>query len=199
MQPITKYSQLDPNARFTYADYLTWMFDDLVELINGKIVKMSPAPISVHQIVSINLSTLFHTYLKRKPCKAFAAPFDVRLEANNTSTDDTIYTVVQPDICIICDPTKIDRRGCNGAPDLIVEILSDATMKKDLHDKYELYQANNVHEYWIINPEAKTLKRFALSTLKQYEEVGYYDEPGLTIPNTVLPDLIINYDDVFEF
>jgi Uma2 family endonuclease len=72
-------------------------------------------------------------------------------------------------------------------------------MKKDLHDKYELYQANNVHEYWIINPEAKTLKRFALSTLKQYEEVGYYDEPGLTIPNTVLPDLIINYDDVFEF
>lgn len=128
-------SDLDFNKTYTYADYLKWTFDERLEVIKGKIFKMSPAPGSVHQIVSGAIFNELYNFLrKRKPCRVFSAPFDVRL-SHRSVDDKEIVTVVQPDICVICDPQKIDSKGCIGAPDIVVEILSPGNNKKELQNK----------------------------------------------------------------
>ena len=122
MTRITQLSQLDLEATYSYADYLTWQLDKTVELIRGKIVLMSPAPNVKHQSISWQLNGLLFQYFKDKACHAFAAPFDVRLydQQKSTKSDQDIYTVVQPDLCIICDQGKITEQGCLGAPDWIL-------------------------------------------------------------------------------
>lgn len=133
---ITKLSDLDFSKSYTYADYLTWQFDEMVELIKGKVYNMSPAPARKHQSVAGNLYVEFAIFLKRKPCKVYSAPFDVRLTKINEDKKTT--TVIQPDICVVCDPSKLDTAGCVGAPDLIVEILSPSTSDKDVRVKFDL-------------------------------------------------------------
>ena len=125
---ITNIDQLDlVNGIYTYADYLMWNIKDRVEILKGKIFKMSPAPTISHQGISFNLSGLFFMYFHNKPCKAFASPFDVVLKNKNGKED----TVVQPDLCVVCDPEKLaDGKRCQGAPDLIIEILSPGNSKK---------------------------------------------------------------------
>jgi Uma2 family endonuclease len=144
---------LDFNRRYTYADYLTWLDDKRRELVDG-FIKMMSAPGTRHQDISMSLSTeLNYTIKQRKgKCKVFAAPFDVRLPQNGEK-DDQIYTVVQPDICVVCDLSKLDERGCLGAPDLIVEIQSFSTAKYDLTEKFNLYEASGVREYWVVFPQ----------------------------------------------
>jgi len=154
-------SDLDINKTYTYADYLKWTFDERLELIKGKIFKMSPAPGSVHQIISAAVSNELYNYLKGKPCKVFSAPFDVRLVRRSVDDKD-VTTVVQPDICVICDPKKVDAKGCIGSPDIVVEILSPGNNKKELKNKYEVYEEAGVFEYWIINPVEKNLVRYSL-------------------------------------
>nr|WP_240049200.1 Uma2 family endonuclease [Mucilaginibacter psychrotolerans] len=132
-------SDLDINKTYTYADYLKWTFDERLELIKGKIFKMSPAPGSVHQIIFGAVFNSLYNHLKGKPCKVFSAPFDVRLKKRFSDNKD-ITTVVQPDVCVVCDPAKIDIRGCLGAPDIMVEILSPGNNKKELQNKYEVYE-----------------------------------------------------------
>lgn len=116
MRPITQFSQLDPNGTYTYADYLTWKFEGFVELIRGKVLRPMSAPTSWHQQYSINLAAEIRVFLKGKPCRVYAAPNDVRLTCSTGSGDAHIQTVVQPDICVVCDLSKIDTRGCLGAP-----------------------------------------------------------------------------------
>jgi Uma2 family endonuclease len=157
---ITELSQLDLNKTYSYFDYLTWKFQERVELYKGKIFEMSPAPSSRHQRLSADIGFNLQTYLKGKPCQMFYAPFDVRLKKN--SNDKENITVVQPDICIICDATKIDERGCNGAPELIVEILSPGNSKKEMKLKFELYEEAGVLEYWIIDPEKEMVLQYVL-------------------------------------
>lgn len=157
---MDKLDLLDLSKKYSYADYLSWRFKERVELIKGKIFKMSPAPKRIHQEVSMELATSINLFLKGKKCKVYAAPFDVRLSIGQSN--DEIDTVVQPDICIVCDLDKLDEHGCNGAPDLIVEILSSATMKKDLQDKFDLYEKNGVKEYWIIHVDEKIVELFYL-------------------------------------
>lgn len=163
---VTDFSQLDLSKQYTYADYLTWTFDDRVELFKGWVKKMSPAPNMSHQRISWNFSGEIAYYLKGKRCAAFSAPFDVRLIGKLTSdrvrNDDSIYTVVQPDICVICDQSKLDERGCLGAPDWIIEIVSPGNTKKEIDDKYILYEENGVREYWIIQPTDETVTVFDL-------------------------------------
>jgi len=159
---ITDISQLDLNKKYSYADYLLWQFDEMVELIKGKIFRMSPAPNSNHQKISSNLHGEFYIYLKNKKFELYSALFDVRLPIKNKNSDEEIYTVVQPDISIICDPEKVDKRGCLGAPDLVVEILSKSTSKKDLKDKYKIYEQAGVKEYWIVHPVEQTLLIYTL-------------------------------------
>ncbi|MCH6234914.1 Uma2 family endonuclease [Cognataquiflexum rubidum] len=145
-EPSTEY------VVYSYADYLTWEFDEMVELIKGKIFKSAAAaPRRIHQKVSGNIFTKLHVFLKNKPCDVFSAPFDVRLPVKSKRNED-IFTVVQPDISVICDKSKLDDLGCIGAPDLIVEILSLGNNSKELRDKYEVYEESGVKEYWVVLP-----------------------------------------------
>ncbi|MFN0050140.1 MAG: Uma2 family endonuclease [Cytophagales bacterium] len=149
--PITDISQLDLNKSYTVGDYLNWQLDEMVELIKGKIFKMSPAPRSYHQAISGNIYFELRNKINNKKCKVFDAPFDVYLNGLENESD----TVVQPDICIICDRNKVHDKGCIGPPDMIVEIISPSTLKKDVDFKFHLYEENGVNEYWIVMPEYK--------------------------------------------
>ena len=133
-EPFTEY------GTYTYADYLSWDIEEMVELIKGKVFRAAAAPRRVHQEIFGKVFGSFYNYLKGHPCKAYAAPFDVRLPVKSKKHTD-IDTVVQPDVCVICDLEKLDDLGCVGAPDLIVEILSPGNNRKELRNKYEVYSS----------------------------------------------------------
>ena len=161
---ITDINQLDVNGTYTYADYLLWRFKEQVELLRGKLFKMSPAPREIHQRVLNEINFELMSFFRNKTCRVYPAPFDVRIPAKGAKgmTDNQIYTIVQPDLCVVCDLEKIDGRGCVGAPDLVVEILSPSNSRKDLKDKYEIYQEADVPEYWIVDADDKAIYRYVL-------------------------------------
>lgn len=187
---------LDLSKTYSYADYLKWQFDERLELIKGKIFTMSPAPSRSHQEISISMTVKLANFLKGKPCKIYAAPFDVRLP-KTTNDDAAIYTVVQPDICVICDLSKLDDRGCVGAPDIVVEILSPGNNKKELRNKYEVYQETGVKEYWVIHPSERTFLKYTL------DDVGLFQPSRLLIggdkvTSAVLPGFSLDLTEIFE-
>ena len=189
-------SDLDFSKTYSYADYFKWQFDDRLELIKGKIFKMSPAPGRSHQEISLALSVKLANYLKGKPCKIYVAPFDVRLP-RISKEDAAIYTVVQPDICVVCDPSKLDDRGCIGAPDIVVEILSPGNNKKELRNKYEVYEEAGVKEYWIIHPSERTFLKYSL------DGGGLFQPSKLLIggdelTSSVLPGFMMDISEIFE-
>ncbi|MEQ8713486.1 MAG: Uma2 family endonuclease [Cyclobacteriaceae bacterium] len=169
---LKEFRELDLGRLYSYAEYLTWSFKERVELLRGKVVKMSPAPSLRHQEISFRMSGAFFNALKNGDCKAFAAPFDVRL-AKPFSDQEDILNVVQPDLCVICDNSKLDDRGCLGAPDLIVEILSPGSADKDVKQKYQLYEEGGVAEYWIIHPNEMLLEVFVLINGKYNHDRWY--------------------------
>jgi Uma2 family endonuclease len=177
------------DKHYTYADYCTWDDSERWELIDGISYAMSPAPSPVHQRVSSRLHLQLASFLKGKPCEVFSAPFDVRL---NADTDDD--TVVQPDLLVVCDKSKLDDRGCNGAPDMVIEILSLTTARRDTHIKFQLYQQAGVREYWIVHPETKTVQTHVLEN-ERYYTTSYADTD--TIPVHVLDGCVISVPDVF--
>jgi len=189
-------SDLDLSKTYSYADYLQWKFEERIELIKGRIFKMSPAPSSSHQEISGNIYFAFKLYLLKKPCKVFAAPFDVRLPHQSKENKDVI-NVVQPDICVICDRSKIDERGCLGAPDIVVEILSPGNNKTELQNKYEVYEESGVQEYWIVSPQDKTFFRYTLNS-----EGAYFPSRLLTfeseVTTPILPGFVLNLEAVFK-
>ena len=154
---------------------------------------MSPAPRRIHQEISAYIFTSFYNHLQNKNCKAYSAPFDVRLPRPNA--EDEIYTVVQPDICVICDPSKLDDAGCVGAPDLIVEILSESTAKKDKTNKFELYQECGVKEYWIVSPTDQYIELFVLEDGKYVRE-GVYTKDD-EVRSGVLKNFDLNLNALF--
>ncbi len=160
---ISKIEDLDlEDGKYSYADYLTWEFDERVELIKGKIFRFGiAAPKRIHQKISVVVSVNFYSFLKGLPCEIYTAPFDVRLPVKSKRNED-IDTVVQLDICVICDPEKLNNAGCIGAPDLIVEILSPGNNCKELRNKYEVYEESGVREYWIIHPDEQTVLIYTL-------------------------------------
>jgi Uma2 family endonuclease len=190
--------QLNRQGRlYTYRDYLSWPDDERWELIDGVAYNMTPSPSRLHQDVARELLTRFNNYLKGKPCKVYAAPFDVRLPTENEK-DDEAKTVVQPDLVVVCDPSKLDEKGCNGAPDLVVEILSPATAKKDMVLKFSRYEKAGIKEYWIISPENKTLMVFKIdpATGRYGRPEMYSDEDTVTVG--LFADLTIDLKTVFE-
>ena len=197
MAPVTDISQLDLNQAYSYADYLSWHFTEYVELIKGKLVRKISAPTSEYQQIATNLTVEIGRYLKRKSCQVYAAPFDVRLLRSPGNGDAQIQTVVQPDLSIICDRSKIDKRGCLGAPDWIIEIVSPSSLLLDTRTKFDLYAENGVREYWIVLPGEQAITAYALGAEGQYEPSGTYVEPGL-MPSHVLPELAIEWADIFE-
>lgn len=155
----------EPNATYgyySYADYLTWPMDLVAELIQGRLFKKAAAaPNRIHQRVSLKLSVKLYQFLEGKTCQVYEAPFDVRFP-KDSKEDHQIFDVVQPDICVVCDPSILDQRGCIGSPDLIVEILSPGNSKLELKQKFDLYESREVKEYWIIQPEHQTMTIYTL-------------------------------------
>ncbi|HEY4322636.1 MAG TPA: Uma2 family endonuclease [Mucilaginibacter sp.] len=190
-----QFSDLDITKTYTYADYLKWTFDERLELIKGKIFKMSPAPGSVHQRLSLRLGRWVGNYLEGKSCEVFTAPFDVRLPRRSVN-DKEIITVIQPDVCVICDGKKVDEKGCLGAPDIVVEILSPGNNKKELQNKYEVYEESGVLEYWIIHPLEKTFLRYTLT--ENHFKPSRLLTIGDEVTTTILPGFVLNLDKLFE-
>ena len=191
---ITSIDQLDLDKTYTYADYLKWQSDEYVELIRGKIVRMSPAPNTFHQRVCGRLHGKLFNYLSEKSCEVFMAPFDVRLK--KIENEYQTITVVQPDLCIICDPSKIDEKGCHGAPELIIEILSPSTSTKDVRDKFELYEEAGVLEYWIVDPLNLLVDVFSLSEGK-FNPIKKYTSLE-NVPVNIFPGFSIDLKDIFK-
>lgn len=191
-EPITDYAKLDPNASYSFVDYMRWQFKERVELIKGKLYKMSPAANINHQTVSANISWLLFNYFLNKPCRVFVAPFDVRLFPK---TDGKDQTVVQPDLCVVCDEKKLDKQGCVGPPDLIVEILSPSNSQHDLNTKFNLYQEAKVQEYWIVDTQNKTLIVYTLNKGKYQGSKIYTEEE--TFNSILFPELSITMKEVF--
>ena len=189
-----QFTDLDISKNYTYADYLKWDFKERVELLLGKVFKMSPAPNSRHQILSMEISGLLWHFLKRKKCRVFSAPFDVRLPHKNT-LDEEIITVLQPDICVICDTQKIDKRGCLGAPDIVVEILSPNNNVLELNNKFDIYESAGVKEYWVVSPQDNT---FLVNTLVngKYSASGPY-VAGQKITTPILIGFSIDLEELF--
>ncbi len=151
------------DGRYSYADYLGWQMDEMVELIKGKVFRSAAAaPRRIHQEISGKIFNKLFNFLEHHSCKLYQAPFDVRLPVKSKKNED-IDTVVQPDICVICDKSKLDDLGCIGAPDLIIEILSPGNNKKELQNKYEVYEESGVREYWIIHPYGQTVMTYTLA------------------------------------
>jgi len=194
---ITSIDQLDLKKTYSYADYLLWQFAERVELLKGYIMKMA-APKRYHQKIVGKLHAAFFIFLKKRPCEVYLAPFDVRLYNSKKSVllDKEIFTVVQPDLCVICDLEKLDDRGCNGSPEFIIEIISPNSTKRDVKDKFELYQETGVLEYWLISPEAKTMTKFVLEDEK-YVFKGIFT-PEDTVSPHLFEELEIDLSEIFE-
>jgi len=180
---------------YTYSDYLKFDFEYMVELIRGKIFKMSPAPKIIHQNISTNLTRIISMFFINSLCKAYHAPVDVVLPVKNEKKQ-TATTVVQPDICVVCDTQKIEESCINGAPDLIIEILSPHTRKKDLQFKYGIYEETGVKEYWVVMPEEKLVEIFALEN-NHYKRVYTYTETDM-LNSVIFPDLVVDLNEVFK-
>tara|TARA_B100001245_G_C22847611_1_gene407406 strand:- start:494 stop:1117 length:624 start_codon:yes stop_codon:yes gene_type:complete len=193
---IDDISVLEPEATYSYADYLRWSFEERVELIKGKLFRMSPAPRRSHQGISLVIGNEIFNFLKGKSCKTYMAPFDVRFPNQPDDTDAQTFTVVQPDICVICDHSKLDDAGCKGAPDLIVEILSPSTASKDLNEKYQLYEEHGVKEYWVVYPGEAVLEIYELQSGKYLSTGKFVKEDVVT--SKVLPGLEIKLSEVFQ-
>ncbi|MES2704047.1 MAG: Uma2 family endonuclease [Bacteroidota bacterium] len=190
-----KFADLDLSKTYTYADYFKWQFEERVELIKGKIFRMSPAPSRIHQKITGVLHARLWTFLEDKPCEVYDAPFDVRIP-RRSKDDKEIITVLQPDVCVICDLGKLDKRGCLGAPDIVVEVLSPGNNAKELRNKYAVYEEAGVKEYWIVSPQDQWLRVHTLVDDKFIESPYYI--PGDNVTSGVLPSFSLSLADLFK-
>jgi len=190
---------LDMNKRYTYADYLTWMDDVRRELFDGFVKLMTPSPTRKHQETSFKLVRCIGNYLYKKSCKIYYSPSDVRLpDKQSNKSDNKIYTVVQPDIFVVCDLSKLDDRGCLGAPDLIIEIISAKNSKRDVKDKFKIYEEHGVREYWIVNPNDENVNVFLLAQNGKYQFVSMYADDDKIPVNIFNGEFEVDLLEVFE-
>lgn len=182
--------------RYTFADALTWDEGERAEIIDGEVILMAPAPSRIHQGISGEIFRQLGNYLKGKKCKVYAAPFDVRLFEADGDRPEDVDTVVEPDITVVCDPSKLDERGCKGAPDMVVEILSPSTQRHDRFTKFSLYQRAGVREYWIVDPDNKIVQSFVLEDGRY--SVKEFGAAGDKIRVNVLEDCVIDLSEVFS-
>jgi Uma2 family endonuclease len=194
---ITSLSQLDFNKRYTYADYILWQFKERVELLKGRLFPMS-APNVAHQTIVSNLHGYLWQFTQGTECKVFPAPFDVRLPLpEHKITHDKITTVVQPDISVVCDESKLDKQGCVGAPDLVVEILSPGNPKREVKDKFELYQDAGVYEYWVVDPDRRVVHIYRRGIDKRFIAVSPLLTDEDTLDSSVLQGFSVSLEHIF--
>lgn len=175
--------------KYTYADYAQWPEDERWELIDGVAYAMT-GPLRIHQKIVSELGRQIGNHLQGKTCEVYVAPFDIRLPRKDEA-DAQVDTVVQPDLSIICDRSKLDKLGCRGAPDWIVEVLSPSTALKDMNAKRSLYEQHGVQEYWIIHPEDRWLMVYTLDAQGQYGKPSVF---GMGEPTAVQRFLGLNID-----
>jgi Uma2 family endonuclease len=188
-------SPAEINRKFTYQDYLGWDDDERGEIIDGEAYNLTPAPSRARQEILGALFNNFYNYLAGKSCKVYVAPFDVRLSENQSELD--VVNVVQPDLTVVCDPSKLDEKGCKGSPDLIGEIISSSTAAHDYIRKLALYERQQVPEYWIVYPVDKTVMVFLLTENREYGKPRIYAGED-QIPATLFPDLVVDLKKVFK-
>lgn len=169
-----------------------WPEDERWEIIDGT-AYMQAAPSRIHQEISGELHRQFANYLQGKPCRVYHAPFCVRLDVEKEDND--IKNVVEPDITVVCDSSKLDERGCKGSPDMIIEILSLSTGKKDKVIKFNKYEKAGVKEYWILEPDQKLVSVFLLQPPGRYGRPQMYtDEDQIKV--SIFPDLTIELNTI---
>jgi Uma2 family endonuclease len=178
-------------GRFSYGDYRQWPADERWELIDGEAYAMAPAPSRLHQEIAVELTRQIANQLRDHRCRVYAAPFDVRLPKNDEA-DQRIDTVVQPDLAVICDPAKLDDKGCRGAPDWIIEILSPDTAAHDQIRKRALYEHHGVREYWLVHPVDRILTIYRLTENESYGKPDVVELEGTTAVAS-LPGLEIQW------
>ena len=186
---------LRKEKHYSYADYLTWPDDARYELIDGEAFLMAPAPLIEHQEVAGDVYHQLRNQLDGKPCRPYIAPVDVRLPRADEA-DAAIDTVVQPDVLVVCDPAKIDRRGVRGAPDWLLEVLSPSTAAHDHIAKRRTYERAGVREYWLVHPSDRTLTVYVLDN-GQYGRPDIYELKDET-PIGMLPGVSIAWDALIE-
>jgi Uma2 family endonuclease len=184
--------------KYTYGDYKNWPEGERWELIDGIAYNMSPAPSRRHQDTEGRIFYVIYDFLKNRPfCKVYLAPFDVLLPENEEQEEDDIFNVVQPDIVVFCDPSKLTEKGARGAPDWAIEILSPYTSKKDMNEKFSLYERKGVKEYWIVDPGNRYIHVYSLG------EDGKFGDPFIYIGNSkvrsrILEELEIDLEAIFR-
>ena len=186
---------LRTEKHYTYADYLQWPDETRYELIDGEAFLMSPAPLVEHQEVAGEVFRQLANQLDGQPCRPYIAPVDVRLPRTDEA-DAAIDTVVQPDVLVVCDPGKVDRRGVRGAPDWLLEVLSPSTAAHDQIAKRRTYERAGVREYWLVHPGDRTLTVYVLDN-GQYGRPDIYELKDET-PIGVLPGVSIAWDALVE-
>ena len=181
---------------FTYDDYLKWPEEERWEIIEGQAYAMTPSPTWKHQEVQGAIYEQFRAFFRDKPCRVFLSPLDVRLP-NPDAEGKAVDTVVQPDLLVLCDSSKLDDRSVVGAPDLVIEILSESTAWRDQDVKLRLYEKHGVRCYIVVDPWGKTL------TIRILEAEGRYGLPEIfagqaQMPVRIFEGLIVDVGRVFE-
>ncbi len=197
MTTITSLSQLDLTKQYTYADYLTWAFEERVELIKGWIMRMA-SPSRAHQYVLGELSFFLRLHFQNHACEVYFAPTDVMfLDKEKTfQKNKDIYTVLIPDLFVVCDLNKMKDGGCFGAPDLVVEVLSPGNTKKEMKQKYEVYEENGVKEYWVVHPIDKNIVIHSLQENGKFQASKYFTDEDI-LESTLFPDFTVDLSKVF--
>lgn len=181
--------------RYSYADYLNWATEKRCELIDGSPYAMSPAPSPLHQQIVGLLTAELNSFFKSKSCVVYPVPFDVRLAKQNSS-DDQIFNVVQPDISVVCDSGRIDEKGCVGAPDLIIEIVSPSTASRDHILKKTLYEAHGVKEYLLVDPVNRIVTVYVHSGNNHFGSGKIFDHNSI-FESSIFAGLKIDFSGIF--
>lgn len=181
---------------YTYREYRTWPEDERWELIDGVAYGMS-SPTTYHQDIAAKLGMQITQFFQGKPCKVFYLPVDIFFPRVREQDEDDVDTVVQPDIVVVCDRSRIRGNGIWGAPDLAVEVLSPSTARKDLREKYDLYQRSGVKEYWVVDPPGHWVQQYVLGADGFYApEVTVIDKGVVSSP--VFPGLDVEVSSIWR-
>jgi Uma2 family endonuclease len=186
------------DERWTYRDYKNWPDDERWELIDG-VAYLMGAPTVRHQRIVGDIYLSLRLFLEGKPCEAFLSPFDVLSLAPGEEEEDDCSTVVQPDILVMCDKSGLNDKNLHGLPEVIVEVLSPSTSRKDQHEKFSLYEMRGVREYWIVEPEAQWLCLYARDSQGKLREKGLREKLGdmTQIASSYLPGFVLDPTKLF--
>jgi Uma2 family endonuclease len=184
------------DRRYLYRDYKAWPEDERWELIDGVAWNMSPAPSMGHQAIGTELVYAIRSFLGKSGCRVFAAPFDVLLPEKSDQPDDEVPNVVQPDLAVICDLSRLRPFGCLGAPDWVIEILSPYTSRRDMAEKRALYERHGVREYWVVDPGNKYVHAYRRTGDGRYSDPEVF-LGAATITSTVCPGFALRIGELF--